>query len=93
MRWLVLLLGLAATSCSTEVGTEAERARMTPVDLPAMKVFSTPRAARPARSNAEIAQDFMDLTFRLESGRRIETFTRFEGPITVRLAGEAPRSL
>lgn len=93
MRWLVLLLALTVASCNTAARTETERARITPVALPPMKVFSAPRASRPARSNAEIAQDFMDLTFQLESGRQIDTFTRFEGPITVRLAGEPPRSL
>jgi Protein of unknown function (DUF2927) len=66
---------------------------MTPVTLPPMKVFSAPRVTRPARSNTEIARDFMDLTFQLESGRQLDTFTRFEGPITVRLVGRTPESL
>ena len=93
MRWLAILLTLTLASCNTPAGPEAERAVATPIDLPPMKLFSSPRASRPARSNAEIAQDFMELTFQLESGRQIDTFTRFEGPITVRLAGDAPRSL
>ena len=92
MRIAPLLLALGLVSC-TPVETETERAVAIPVTLPPMKVFSTPRAERPERSNTELARDFMDLTFQLESGRQIDVFTRFEGPITVRLAGPAPQSL
>ncbi|WP_333818432.1 DUF2927 domain-containing protein [Tabrizicola sp.] len=35
-------------------------------------------------------QDFMDLTFAMENGRGLETFSRFEGPVTVALRGNAP---
>ncbi len=92
MRYPALILALSLIGC-TPFATETERAMTTPVTLPPMKVFSTPRAIQPARSNAEIAQDFMDLTFQLESGRQIETFTRFEGPIRVRLVGDVSDSL
>ncbi|WP_436405760.1 DUF2927 domain-containing protein, partial [Albidovulum sp.] len=44
----------------------------------------------PRRSNAEMAQDFMDLSFNLESGRSVPVFTRFEGPIRVRMTGAPP---
>ncbi len=52
-------------------------------------------AAAPAagtRGNAAITQDFMDLTFAMESGRQLPTFSRFEGPITVALTGDVPAS-
>ena len=39
--------------------------------------------SRALRSNAEIAQDFIDLEFRMESGRPLPVFTRFGGPVTV----------
>ncbi len=56
--------------------------------LPPMKQFVQTPAAIPAlRSNAEMAQDFLDLSFRLESGRELPVMSRFEGPVTVRLLG------
>jgi hypothetical protein len=39
-----------------------------------------------------MARDFMDLTFAMESGQGLATFTRFEGPVTVALAGAIPQS-
>jgi Protein of unknown function (DUF2927) len=50
------------------------------------------RATAPQRSNAEIAQDYLDLVFTMESGRVIPRFSRFEGPITVSLTGDVPQS-
>jgi hypothetical protein len=37
-----------------------------------------------------LSRDFMDLTFAMESGRALQTFTRFEGPISVALQGDVP---
>ena len=42
------------------------------------------------RSNSEIAQNFLDLHFQLENGRTLEAFSRFSGPITVRMNGPMP---
>ena len=61
--------------------------------LPPMKAFAHDFAAPATRPNAEIAQDFLDLSFRMESGRTIPVMSRFEGPITVRIAGPAPDSM
>lgn len=47
-------------------------------------------AALAPRSNADIAQDILDLTFRMESGRAMQAFSRFEGPVTLRLTGAVP---
>ncbi|PRX35027.1 Protein of unknown function [Meinhardsimonia xiamenensis] len=74
----------------------ASRVARTPTDpLPPMKFFgSEARSLPPLRSNAEMAQDFLDLSFRLESGRELEVMSRFEGPISLRLVGaEAVPSL
>ena len=57
-----------------------------------MNTFASTPAARPQRSNADIARDFIDLSFRMESGREITTFTRFEAPIRVAMAGSVPAS-
>jgi hypothetical protein len=40
-----------------------------------------------ARSNRELAEDFLDLTFELESGEKINGLLRYEAPIRVYLAG------
>lgn len=37
-----------------------------------------------------LTRNFMDLTFAMESGRELTTFSRFEGPITVALSGDVP---
>jgi hypothetical protein len=44
----------------------------------------------PQRSNAEMAGDFLDLEFQMESGRRLPRLTRFEGPVTIAFTGPAP---
>ena len=54
-----------------------------------MKNFGTPKVRKPTRSNVSSAEDILDLTFQLESGRALPVMTRFEGPITVRLQGNA----
>ncbi|MFY0680488.1 MAG: DUF2927 domain-containing protein [Thalassovita sp.] len=61
--------------------------------LPPMKTFSAPRPEVPSASNADLARDFLDLAFKLESGRELPVLTRFEGPITLRVTGRAPISL
>lgn len=61
--------------------------------LPPMKAFSVAQPAPPARSNRDIHRDFLDLSFQLESGRRLDRFSRFEGPISVSVTGNPPPSL
>ena len=61
--------------------------------LPPMRLFGATPAAAPTRSNTDMASDFLDLTFRLESGRTVPVLTRFEGPISVRVTGLQPPSL
>ncbi len=61
--------------------------------LPAMKTFGAPRPAAPARSNLDIQRDFLELAFQLESGRELQRFSRFEGPISIRVTGNPPPTL
>ncbi|WP_208348625.1 DUF2927 domain-containing protein [Pseudaestuariivita rosea] len=87
---LILLLAACAPGGKDVAG------RAVPIDeqLPPMRVFKSVPAAPPIRSNAEIARDFLDLTFQLESGRKVPFLTRFEGQISVRVTGRpAPPSL
>lgn len=61
-----------------------------PASLPAMKAFPATRGTRPIRANSLIMGDFLDLSFQLESGRPLPVLSRFEGPISVTVAGRAP---
>ena len=82
------------TACMPSGSMEyTSRASALPDSLPPMKTFATAPVAAPQRSNQDISRDFLDLTFRMESGRLLPYMTRFEGPITVRVSGNAPSSL
>ena len=61
--------------------------------LPPMRSFAGNSVTTPTRSNREIGKDFMDLAFRMESGRPVTRLTRFEAPISVRVTGQVPASL
>ncbi len=88
----ILALGLAGCGDAPRDDTPT-RAQISDSTLPPMKSFATPRPAAPIQSNANIAADFLDLHFQLESGRALPVFTRFETPITVRITGSPPPSL
>lgn len=60
------------------------------VHLPPMKRFGAYRPAPVNLSNVDIARDFIDLSFRLESGRDLPWMTRFEGPVSVTMQGDIP---
>ena len=61
--------------------------------LPPVKVFAAGQHSGPVRANNDLAIDFIELSFKLESGRELPVFTRFEGPITVTVIGDQPPSL
>ena len=88
---LCMVLAACAAPPQSDVSTRADSGA--PTALPAIKTFSTPRPTRPARSNRDIQRDFLDLSFNLESGRALPVFSRFEGPITVRLTGSPAPTL
>ncbi len=58
-----------------------------------MKTFAGAGALVTQRSNTDVARDFLDLSFQLESGRALPVLTRFEGEITLRVTGMVPPSL
>ena len=87
---LYLLLGACMPVSQSEPAT---RAAFVDSSLPAMKVFSVPRPQPVRSSNADLSRDFMELAMALESGRELDVFTRFEGPITVRLTGSVQPSV
>ncbi|MFP7570764.1 DUF2927 domain-containing protein [Marivita sp. S2033] len=94
MRRILLPLTLLLNACMPVTQSETTtRAAFVDSSLPSMKVFSIPRPVAVHTSNADLARDFMDLSMSLESGRTLDVFTRFEGPITVRLIGNAQPSV
>jgi hypothetical protein len=82
--YLALSGCMPATPADTPTRAQTEAAGL---NLPAVKVFNAPRPTPSLRANSDIARDFLDLTFNLESGRSLPVLTRFEGPITVRVTG------
>lgn len=87
---VLALLTACNASNITEVSTRADTSG---TQLPPMKVFRSQPITPATRPNSEIMQDFLDLAFRMESGRTIPVMTRFNGPITVRATGAVPPSL
>jgi hypothetical protein len=93
MRALVVLALAALTACAPQPG--GDTVTRTPVSfaLPPMRAFAATPAPVPLRPNAEIAEDFLELAFQLESGRTLPVLTRFEGPVSVRVTGAVPPTL
>ena len=87
---LAILAALMLTACGT---VETARQANPPLTLPPMNTFGPAAPERITQSNTSIARDFMDLTFVLENGERMPRFTRFEGPIRLRVLGNSPASL
>lgn len=95
MKYLIPLALVALAACAPQPPTGPMRDMPDPVRLefPAMRGFAAASPGPALRPNSEIARDFFDLSFRLESGRPLPVFTRFEGPITVAFNGTAPAHL
>lgn len=81
-------LGLAGCAPPADPPPPA-RARTELLQMPPVPPAAMAMPAR-AHSNADLARDFMALSFRLESGRELPRLTRFEGPVSVRLTGDVP---
>lgn len=98
MRLPSLLASLALTSFLTacvatppaEVSKGFIDGRTTDQGLAVMQAFVPAQPIGVTRGNAEMAADFLDLEFRMESGRALPVLTRFDGPITIGLRGDVP---
>jgi hypothetical protein len=97
MRRVILPICLMLGACvpgNYSYHEPASRAAMPEeAGMPPMKAFSAPRPLPPQRANRDIQRDILDLAFQLESGRMLQHFSRFEGPITLRVTGEPPITL
>ncbi len=87
---LVLLLNACVPASQHDVATRANFATST---LPPMKNFAGSAPKAPIRSNNDLALDFIELSFQMESGRELPVLTRFETPITVRVTGDPTLTL
>lgn len=94
MKRLSALAVLSLSACVTPQATEVPQRRAIAAEVMpnsnAMRSFAPVPAARVARSNTSVAADFLDLSFRMESGRTIPVFSRFEAPVRVSLTGNVP---
>ncbi|MBS1304177.1 DUF2927 domain-containing protein [Loktanella sp. SALINAS62] len=87
--WMMALVASCAPVQPVDTTTRAAVSASTPT----LQGFADRSPVRVTRSNGQMAQDFLDLTFRMESGRAIATMSRFETPITVRVIGDMPATL
>ncbi len=92
MKWTPLLAFAFLVGCAAG-SPETTRRSVPDITLPPMKTFAVARPSKPRANNSQIARDYLDLVFRLENGDRVPAFSRFEGPITVRVAGSPPPTL
>ncbi|HSF65701.1 MAG TPA: DUF2927 domain-containing protein [Paracoccaceae bacterium] len=90
----LFLLSACVPTPGAEVSMNLSKAAVAPVgsDPQALPGAQAALGAPAPRSNVDIAQDILDLTFRMESGRAMQAFSRFEGPVTLRLTGDVPAS-
>lgn len=93
MRHIALIACLGLSACVSSQNASMPTRRTPQETLPPMKTFSSVPAPHASRSNSEIAQDFLDLAFQMESGRPVPRMTRFEEPVTLRITGAPPISL
>ncbi len=98
VRRLIVLAGMMLTACMPTAGADVSKARESAVISAAGRLpdpIGPLAQAAPVQSepgNSALAADFMELSFGMESGRRLPAFSRFEGSVTVRLAGQVPQS-
>ncbi|MFT6088730.1 DUF2927 domain-containing protein [Sulfitobacter sp.] len=93
--FLIALMLLVAACTPTPDNAVVSRAAVdaVPSSLPAMKNFATHYPQAVPRSNNDLSLDFIELAFRMESGKDLRVFTRFEGPVTIRVTGAPPATL
>jgi hypothetical protein len=90
VKLAALLLLPGCLAAPSDVSMNSGAASVLPVVTMPERAGAAPGALAPRRSNAEMAADFLDLEFQMESGRRLPRLTRFEGPVTIGVSGPAP---
>ena len=96
MRWTCFAMAallLAGCGAASGPGVTKTASDVDALTLPAPRTPFAPVAGLAVqRPNPEIAQDFLDLEFHLESGQALPLLTRFEGPVTLAMTGAVPPS-
>jgi hypothetical protein len=92
-RGLALFAALVLAGCgAAPMGEVPQRGALATGALPPMKTFGAPDPVPVRRANSDLARDFIELAFFMESGREIPVLARFEGPVTLRVLGTVPPS-
>lgn len=89
----VMVVGALSGCVPSTPEVTATRGPAQTLDLPLadpVPGLSNPVPAERLPDNSRLGQDFLELSFYLESGRPLPRFTRFEGPVSITLAGNAP---
>lgn len=93
MRLTRLVAVMLLTACAPLPGPAVTKggSALDGLDLagPMLRFPPTPGAS-PRRPNEQIAQDFLDLEFHMESGQDLPVLTRFEGPVSLSMTGAVP---
>lgn len=99
-RLAAAVLMTLATACTAPVKQTSKQAvvlkkQISPLEVmpPVPRLRSGTGSLAVARSNKDIARDFLDLSFALESGAALSVFSRFEEPVSIALANPAPKHL
>ena len=88
MRLVLVLWSCLLVACAPALPLAVSKNVVDIDDVLGPRNVVSPQA--PLRPNDQIAADFMDLEFRMESGQPLPILTRFEGPITVTMTGPVP---
>lgn len=89
MRLPILAAALCALAACAPPA-QVSKSRPAPETGVGFGSLSTASVPSTGLAGSTLARDFMDLTFAMESGRGLDIFSRFEGPITVAMTGNAP---
>jgi hypothetical protein len=89
MRLPLLVIALCAVSACAPTAQVSKNRPAAETGVGFGPIGGMPFAAAPVGTSS-MARDFMDLTFAMESGKGLGVFSRFEGPVTVALAGAVP---
>lgn len=89
IRPLALVLVLAGCAPALDPGPAPDITLQTRA-ISSETLFGPPRPRPTDVPNSQIVQDILELGFELESGREITQFSRFEGPVSLRLTGTLP---
>ena len=91
MRLGLVLACLALAGCAAGGGVSKSAGDPGGLDVSGPMLHFAPAPPIPvARANQDLARDFMDLEFHMESGLSLPVLTRFDGPIGIGLEGPVP---